>query len=96
MPKRVRVAALLGPLPREQRVRLSPFRSRCLRALGADGDVIDERLADGFVTVIRLQLKCGHARQAVLAHARSVVSPQALLFLDAHPLAIASAPAGSG
>lgn len=95
MPKRERVAALLGPLPPEQRLRLYAFPFPLPGALGADGEVIDEWLAAGFVTVIRRPLKCGYTQQAVLAHARSIVSPQLLLFLDAHPLAIASAPAGS-
>ena len=55
MPKRERVAALLGPLPPEQRLPLYAFPFLLPGALGADGEVIDEWLADGFV---RLSFAC--------------------------------------
>ncbi|MFC8922508.1 sacsin N-terminal ATP-binding-like domain-containing protein [Cellulosimicrobium sp. NPDC057127] len=76
------VAALTGGLPADQKLPTYAFPfTLSENDLGADVALVDQLLAGGYTTVMRLPLRTGVDRSHVEAQLRDNVEPQLMLFL---------------
>ena len=77
------VSALTGPLPEGQRLPTYAYPFDVARdSLGADAVIVDELLASGYRTVMRLPLRTGVGRAEIARHLHENLAPQLMLFLN--------------